>query len=468
MSKRNFKHRHVIFQLILKFEDMLEKGRVRFPDEDPYHNLIDYYEHEYLLERALEVTDHALVQYGQSADFYLRKAELLLENNQAELALALLDQVDALLPDCLSSSLLRAEALAALDMHDEAIALLESIKDHNDPAALSDIYVCEGLIFEQMKDYERMFFVLKAALRENPTNDEALSRMWYCVEYARKYEESVELHERILDEYPYCSLAWYNLGAAHHYLCNHEKAIEAYEYAFLTREDFHFAYRDCAEVCLYVQDYMKALQCYQEVLERFEPDADLFLHIGLCYKHLGNPLLARTFYEKAVVFDPWCDEAHFRIGECYAAQKQWQKAISAYLKAIRIEDRHEEYYAGLGEAYCKVGNLKKAETFLREAADIAPDDAAYWIKVVRFLMDQGRIKEAIEVLDEAEEYTYDTQLLYVRSVCLLSLGKKREAYLVLEEALCEDFEAHNSLFHLMPVLEQDKEVRAMIAVFQPE
>jgi len=303
MRQRKSIYRQTVFNLISKYEDMLEKsGGVCFPDESPYHLLIDYFEAEHLLERALEVVDFAIIQFGYAPEFYLRKAELLLEKKRPELALATLDRVDQLVPGIIASSLLRAEGLAALDMSQEAIVLLDGLKNGASEKDMSDIYVREALIYHQAKEYERMFFVLKAALKYNPTNDEALSRMWYCVEYARRHEESTELHKAILEENPFCSLAWYNLGAAYQYLCEYEEAASAYEYAFLTKDDFEFAYRDCADVYMIMQKYQKALECYQEVLERFEPDADLFLQIGICYQKLGNHLVGRTFFEKSSHF----------------------------------------------------------------------------------------------------------------------------------------------------------------------
>lgn len=469
MGQRKSIYRQTVFNLISKYEDMLEKsGGVCFPDESPYHLLIDYFEAEHLLDRALEVVEFAIIQFGYAPEFYLRKAELLLEKKKPEVALATLDQVDRLMPGCLSSSLLRAEGFAALDMRNEAIELLDSLKESASGTEMSDIYVREALIYHQAKEYERMFFVLKAALKYNPTNNEALSRMWYCVEYARRHEESIELHKAILDEHPFCSLAWYNLGAALQYQCEYEEAANAYEYAFLTKEDFEFAYRDCADVCMINQDFHKALQCYQEVLERFEPDADVFLQIGICYQRLGNHLVAKSFFEKAVVFDPGCDEAIFHIGECFAGQKLWKKAIDSYLKAIRLEDRREEYYAALAEAYCKIGKLKRAQTFFRTATETAPDDAQYWLRYAKFFMETHRLEEALSVLDEAEEYAYSPNFLYHRSAIFFEMGRKREALLTLEDALCEDFDGHNALFKLLPVLEEDREVKAVISIFQPE
>jgi tetratricopeptide (TPR) repeat protein len=464
-----FKHRQHIFHLISKYESMLEKGRVAFPEEQPYLELIDYFEGECLLERALEIADHAILQYNLSARLYLRKAELQLENREAALALATLDKAERLAPGSLAVPLLRAEGYASLDMCEDAIAMLDSLKPAADAKALSDILLCEAMIYEQLKDYNRMYYVLKSALEENPTNSEALSRMWYCVEYVRKYEESIELHERILDVDPFCALAWYNLGAAHHYLCNYDEAIESYEYAFLVKEDFEFAYRDCAEVCLYIKDYAKALQCYQEILERFEPDAELFLHIASCYFETGKYTLAKTFYERATHHDSWCAPAFYGIGQCLAKQKDWRPAIEVLRKATTIEEENEEYQVALAEAYMAVGNHKKAEFHFALATELAPELAEIWLRRAGHLLNTGRAEASMNLLnDEAELESYDSKYLYFRVCCLFEMGNRQEALFALEEALIEDYHSHPYLFTVRPHLEDDRDVRALIAAMKPE
>ncbi|MEO1258561.1 MAG: tetratricopeptide repeat protein [Bacteroidota bacterium] len=448
---------------------MIDKsGGVFFPEEGQYHQLIDYYEGEYLFERALEVVDYAILQYSLSLNFHLRKAEILLQSGLAEQALATLDKVDFLVPDCLTAKLLRAEGFAALDMHAEALDLLEELQAEVKGNDLSKVYTHQALIYHYQKQYEREYHMLAAALRIDSNNKEALSRMWYCVETARKHQESVQLHKMIIDENPFSSLAWYNLGASQQYLANHEEAIEAYEYAFLTNPDFAFAYRACAEVCMDIKDYRRALNCYQDLIERCEPDDDLFLCIGKCYVHLGNYAVARTFFQRALLFNPLNDEALFHIGTSYAGQKNWKDSISYFLKAIRINELNEEYFKAVGEAYFQIGNHKDAEIHLKAAADIAPELADYWIRLARFYLDTQRLEDALSVLDEAEEYTFGSELLYYRSAFLFKMGKKREALLVLEEALCEDFYAHDSMFHVMPIMATDSEVKAVISIFQPE
>lgn len=468
MRQRNPINRQAIFYLISRLEDMTNKGGVFFTDEGQYHQLIDYYEGEFLFDRALEVADYAILQYSLSFHFYLRKTEILLQAGQPVEALAILDKAETLTPGHLSIALLRAEGFAALDMFTEALLLLEDLHNHVEGKELSKVYTQEALIYHHMKAFDTEYLMLEAALREDFDNQEALSRMWYCVEIARKHEENVRLHEYILEQNPFSSLAWYNLAASQQYLANHPEAIEAYEYAFLTNPDFEFAYRGCAEVCMDTQDYQKALQCYQDLLERIEPDDDLFLCIGKCYENLGNFPVARTFFEHALASNPLNDEALFHIGNSYAGQKKWKEASSNYLKAIRINDLNELYFAALAEAYYEMRNYKDAEIHFKAAADTAPEMADYWIRLARFYMDTQRLDQALKVLDEAEEHTFGSQILYYRSAFLFKMGKKRAALLVLEEALCEDFYAHGSIFSLLPMMAKDSEVKAVISIFQPD
>ena len=77
------------------------------------------------------------------------------------------------------------------------------------------------------------------------------------------------------------------------------------------------------------------------------------------------------------------------------------------------------------------------------------------------------IEQAIDVIDEGEEYTGDTNLTYYRIGCLFALGKRKEAFSHLENALYEDFYQHNSLFHIVPNLEEYSDVQAIIATYQP-
>lgn len=467
MSQKDFNNKQAIFDLVSRFEEMCQKGQVSFPDEQSYYKLIDYFQEEYLIDRALDVVDYAIAQHSFSSEFYIRKAQLLIDYQREELAMAALDRAELLAPGEIQITLMRAEALSSLELFDDALQFLEELKHSVDVEELSRVFLTESLVYENMEEYERMFYALQAALKENPKNKEALERMWICVELSKKFRESITLHEYILEEDPYSYLAWYNLGAAKAYYGHYEDAIEAYEYAFLINENFELAYKDCAEICFEIQNYRKALGCYREVLEHFEPDYYLFQRIGQCYQQLESYAIAKTFFEKAAQLDPFNDEVFFHLGECYYHDENWAKAIRYFKHAIRIEDKREEYFSALADAYFHSGNYDKAGPLYREATEIAPEQCKYWVKYARFLVEMNMVEQAIDVIDEGEEYTGDTSLMYYRIGCLFLLGKRKDAFTLLGSALDEDFYRHNSLFDILPVLQEDTEVQAIIATYQP-
>lgn len=461
----NFEENQTILDLITEYETSLESGSELFLDEKTYFQLIEYYENEDRYDKALETVERALQYHRYSVDFYIRKAQILIDNEQDAQALSVLEQATAFAPAEPEIALLRAEALAHVGMQEEAFDLLNELKKNAEGEVLCDIYVCEAMLFELNEEYERVFYALKAALLENPRHQEALERLWLCVETTRKYEESVKLHQEILDLDPYSYLAWYNLGHAQSYLGNYDEAIEAYEYAFIINNKFEFAYRDCAELCFEIKQYRKALRCYLELLEHIDSDSDVHFCIGQCYQQLEDYASARSYYNQALQSDPLNDEVLYCIGECHAEEKRWKSAIRYYQKALQIEDTREEYYAALAEAYFEMGDTEKAETNFKIALDLAPDQIQIWMQYTGFLIDTDQVDEALEALQEAESFSIGAEILYCRIACLFALGRRQEAFYWLGEALEEDYDMHRSLFEMMPSLEHDPEVTSLISTY---
>jgi tetratricopeptide (TPR) repeat protein len=449
--------------LVAEYETMKQRGEVAFLEERSFHRLVSYYERENQLDQALEAVDHALVHYGFSADFYTKKAQLLIDLQRDQEALDALEEAELYAPAEPEIALLRIELLAYQGRHDQALDLIAALKTQASSADMVEVLLTESLVYECQSEFEAMFYVLSSALSLEPSHAETLDRFWLSMEATRKYEEGLPLLDKVLDENAYRHMAWFYTGHAHAYLGDYRKAIEAYEYAFLSAPDFEEGYRECANLCFELQQYSRALSIYEEMLERFEADSDLFFQMGQCYQAQDQNQMARTLFQEALRMDPMDDEELFQLGNSFALEGKWKQAVRFYKKAITIENKQEEYYAALAQACRMQEQWDEAETYIRLAITQAMSEARYWVAFALILLEQNKAEQALELLEEAEEYTTGSELLYCKVACLIGSGRRNEALYWLGEALREDFEMHPFLFDLAPGLRSDNGVLSVIS-----
>ena len=466
--KYNSDQDHSLILLVNEFESMSQKGQVSFLDEQDFLKLINYYEKEFLFEKAIEVADHALNQYGFSADFHIRKAQLFLATRNSEKAMSILDKAEIFAPAELDIHLLRAKIFASLGQYSKALQLVATLKEKASEADLSQVYLSEAQIHECLKDYTAMFRSLTISLDCDPENEEALERVWVCTELTKRYRESISFHKEIIDRAPYSYLAWYNLGHAYSCEGEYEAAIEAYEYSFIINKEFELGYRECADLCFQICDFSKALSFYLEALDLFGPDSDLLTNIGECYMQMNKYEHAQDYFNKASKLDPYNDEVYFFLGLCHAREDRWLSAINSYFKAIEIEDRREEYFNSLAKAFFQVGEFAKAHYYFLKATEIGPEQSDIWRDHIAFLIQIGELDKAFEVLEEAEDNAVGPELLYCRAACFLSNEQFDQGLEILREALIESIETSDSVFEIAPGLQRNKLVHDLINYYLTE
>ncbi len=215
---------------VKRFEESLDNQQPVFFDVLTFEYVVNYYESGEQWKKALQVLDYAINQHPYSALFLVKKAGLFIYYRKYKQALDLLDHAETMDPGDITIQILRSDVYLEKNQHyrSERI-LLEAIEKCDDQLDREDLLLELADVYEDWDRYDMVFDTLKKVLELNRENEEALSRMWYCVELAGKQEESIILHKKIIDEKPYSYLAWHNLGNAYYDLGMLEKAIESYE-----------------------------------------------------------------------------------------------------------------------------------------------------------------------------------------------------------------------------------------------
>ncbi len=455
---------HKLIHLVSEYEAMSETGNLTYLDEKTYVQLITYYEGEFLIDKALEVVHMAMEQFQYRAEFYITKAKLLLRAKRKSEALETLAEAAIISPSENEITILRARCIGG----SEGLKMIENIKRYAGRSERCEILFCEAVIYEDSKQYKKMFAALKSLLLLNPTYLEALEKLFICVDLTKSYEQSIAFHNQLLEINPYNFLAWYNLG--HAYACSgeYEQAINAMEYSLIVNQDFELAYLECADTCIQVKNYVKALSIYEEANNHFGPDSEILLQMAICNLNLDNLLSAKANLFSALRLDAYSDEVYYYLGLCYLKEKAPHSAKSAFKKAVKLESGKEEYYEGLAMAHIQLGENAKAAVFYGTATEIAPEQERLWYQFTSLLVKLGRIDEALDALDIAEEEAWGPELLYCRAVCLSLVGRKKEALEILDEALIDNFSMHDKLFDLDPSLKFDKDILSIINYYEGE
>jgi tetratricopeptide (TPR) repeat protein len=455
---------------ISRFEESLISQQPVFFDVLTYEHIIAYYEQREEWKKALQVIDYALEQHPYQSYFMVKKAGLLIFFRKYKQALDLLDQAESLDPGDLSIKILRSDVYLDKKQHYRSVRIIEeSISKVTDQTEKEELMLELADVYEDWDRYDMVFDTLKEVLELNRENEEALSRMWYCVELAGKQTESVDLHKKILDENPYSYLAWHNLGNAYYDLAMYEKAIEAYEFVVAINEQWDLAYRDCGDAYFRLKQYHKAIAQFEKAIEVSKPYEDLLYSIGVCYEKLKDLQGARSYYRRATNADPKYFEAFFRIGETYKKEREWEHAIHFYKKALRLKPENAQFIIALANAFYNLGEVEPLIFACQSimALNSNRKTKSHYEKLVGYLIDLGCLEDALQLLDFASvEKGTLSSFPYLRAVCYLQAGKRKEGIAWLEEGLSNYYSRHRILYKFAPELKSDSVIASVIEQYK--
>jgi tetratricopeptide (TPR) repeat protein len=453
--------------LVERYEKMLRNNEHRFFEETSLEQLIDYYEDNNNLKRALQVAEIAIEQHPYSSAFLVKKAQLLFDLKQFSIALELLDKAAILDPQDINIFLLKADIFMWLNDFKKAISTIHEFMRKADKEDIPDLYLELADIYEEWGKYWEVFDCLKQTLEIDRKNEEALNRMWFCVEFTGKYEDSIELHNKIIDEDPYSYIAWFNLAHAYSGLGLFEKAIEAFEFALAINEDYEYAYKDAADIYFRLKQYEKAAEYYLKVASIAKPYKELFYCTGESYEKLKDLNKARYYYRKALMLDPYFDAALYKIGLSYQAENKNENAVASFEKAHKLNPKSTDYVIALAKSYRISGKIEKAAALFRKAIAERNAKKSTWIEAALTFFEALEYREAFETLDDAAViYEKNAEFYFIKAALYYQVGNRNEAFLNLETGLIKDWKRFKAIFNITPYMKQDATVLHLIEQYK--
>jgi tetratricopeptide (TPR) repeat protein len=322
-------------------------------------------------------------------------------------------------------------------------------------------------VYDDYEEFDKIFDCLKLILEQEPTNEEALYKICFWTDFTGRNEESITLHNKIIDENPYSELAWFNLAAAYQGLKLYERAIDAYKYAVTIDEKFDYAYRNMGDAFIRLRKYKDAIEVLEKVLELSRPEDVIYEAIGHCYDRLKNFAQARFYYRKASHLNQGDSKLYYKIACTYINEEQWSMAVKQLESAMQIHRLQPEYNLAMGECKMQMGDYKEAIQYFSNVVRQRPRNISSWEALIRCLYQGEFYEEALEQVKAAIKITESKPIfIYYLSAILLALGKTKEALIQLETALHASPKLLKKLIHLNPAILRHQLVVDVIAHFK--
>lgn len=453
---------------LLKLYNGLQTGQNSvFLEEEAFEKIIDYYDEQEDLSKALEASELAIEYFPFSATLLLRKADLLLATRKYHQALEVLQKAELFDANDINLFILKTEAYLALDMQEKAVELLEEAINNFEGEEKMELLFELADVYDDYEEFDKVFDCLLMILKEEPTNEEALYKICFWTDFTGRSEESIQLHRNIIDQHPYNELAWFNLGAAYQGLKLYEKAIDAYQYALVIDEKFDYAYRNIGDAYIRLRKYKEAIEVLEKVLELAKPEEVIYEAIGHCYDKMKKFAQARFHYRKASHLNPDDSKLIYKIACTYFNEGQWNSAAKQAEAALKIHRSQYEYNLLMGECKLQLGFTKEAIQYFSTAVRIRPKNIAGWEALIRCLYFSELYTEARQQLFVALDITNGKPVfLFYLSAVLFAMGKSKEAILYLEKGMQASPRTLKKFIALHPAILQNSLVVDVIARFK--
>jgi tetratricopeptide (TPR) repeat protein len=467
MKKDPYHDRESIDELLKQYLNLRNGQKSIFFEEEAFEKIIDYFDDQEDLSKALEAAETAIEYYPYSGALLIRKADLLLATRKYNEALRILEKAELFDATDINLYILKTDAYLAMDMQEKAVALLEQAVHFFEGEEKVELLFELADVYDDYEEFDKVFDCLKVILECDPTNDEALYKICFWTDFTGRNEESIKLHLKIIDDHPFNEIAWFNLAAAYQGLKLYEKAIDAYQYALAIDEKFDYAYRNIGDAYIRLRKYKDAIEALEKVLELSKPEEVIYEAIGHCYDRMKNFAQARFHYRKASHLNPDDSKLLYKIACTYYNEGQWASAVKQLESALKIQRLQPEYNLLMGECKLQLTEYKEAVQYLSTAVRVRPKNVSGWEALIRCLYTAGFYPEGRQQALAALSHTNNKAVFfYYLSAILFAMNKSKEALLYLEKALSVSPKHLKKFVQLNPSILQNPLVVDLIAQYK--
>ncbi|MFH6605065.1 tetratricopeptide repeat protein [Maribacter algicola] len=424
-------------QPIAKFESMLKTDDVYFFDAEDFEDIIHHYLNHGKIALAKKAIKIGLQQHPVSIELKLLNVEVLVFENNLDVAELMLDELQLLDGSNEEIYIQRANILSKKDNHEAAVNLLQKALDLAEDSF--DIYSLLGMEYLFMDDFKKAKENFMRCVSHDQHDYSSLYNVIYCFEFLEDHEGAIQYLNDYLDGNPYCEVAWHQLGKQYFSKKMFSEALTAYDFAIISDDSFIGAYFEKGKVLEKMGRYEEAIENYETTIKIEDPTSHAYLRIGKCYEKLGNDDMAKYYYYQTVHEDPLLDKGWLAITNFYIQKKNYKKALYYINKALNIDGENSDYWKRCAHINSCLKCFDQADYAYGQAIELGDNELDTWLKWAEAAESNNDLEDAIAILGRGTEFHPESaELLYLRAGYHLLNHDRVNARLVLTQALKKD------------------------------
>ena len=450
-----------IIKLISRYENMLNNNTQSFFDSHEFEDIADHYIEKGLLGEAMGSMEMAFKQYPFSANFLIKKAQILTILERLPEAETALDIAETLEPSNPDLHIAKGSILSKKRKHQEALKHFHEAQNLSENPI--DVYPFIAFEYQCLGRFQDAIKYLDVFLNNEPEDDIAIFNIAYCFERLDAYNDAIEFFKNLIEKSPYCEITWYQLGLFYNKIKDFKQAIIALDYAILIDECFTAGYHEKARSLTQLGKTKEAINTYLLTFAFENATGYTYLKIGLCYKELSSYKQAIRYFTKACHEDPQLSEAWMEIGLCYEATGSIEEALHNIKKAVNLSPDDLEYLYIQTKIHYKTGLYHEAELGYKKLMKLGCESPTIWMEYAHLMKKIRETKEAISLLKKGLKQNKNHSELLVRLGAYLFLdGQEDLARKYLRLANKINPEINIELYKHIPALENSDAFKKLL------
>ncbi len=424
-------------ELLRKYEQATALGTHAYLSIEEFVDLSSYYLYIEKPEKAEEVLRTSRQIHPSAPENTRMEIRQLLSKGEAKKALELFSAIEY--TNDSETRILHAEILLALKEYKKAYEIAYSlIKDYtpeedNLYEALEILLDC-GFAHETLQMCEK-------ALKHLPGNRSLLEVKAECFIELQRTSEAIALYNSLLDEFPYSTFYWEQLGRIYYMTGKYGKALECFEFESTINDEIEYP-RMMMGHCYYkAGNYARAKELFSWLGERYPSSVPPHFYTALCEYHTGNTLAAVEHFKNIIgdVQEGTIEAMLARTNKAMILDRMGDsgRAEEAISMAIMMHpDNMQQFMLPAPHLYelRDKENLSFSDMNMLEQKEWTQEETLY--SLAAHLFAHGHYSLAMRVLRYVRQFSPDTSDIdaYIARILWIT-GEKESAATAIENAI---------------------------------